>query len=88
MTADDLPAAFAGLPAAWREVLPGWTPEACQAVVDRVRAVSGTREIAPADPFRALRLVAPADVKVVVLDRKSTRLNSSHTDISRMPSSA
>lgn len=66
MTADDLPAAFAGLPAAWREVLPGWTPEACQAVVDRVRAVSGTREIAPADPFRALRLVAPADVKVVV----------------------
>ena len=24
----------------------------------------------------------------VVLDRKSTRLNSSHTDISRMPSSA
>ena len=26
--------------------------------------------------------------KYVVLDRKSTRLNSSHTDISRMPSSA
>ena len=25
---------------------------------------------------------------VVILDRKSTRLNSSHTDISRMPSSA
>ena len=25
---------------------------------------------------------------VVVVDRKSTRLNSSHTDISRMPSSA
>ena len=24
----------------------------------------------------------------IVLDRKSTRLNSSHTDISRMPSSA
>ena len=24
----------------------------------------------------------------VILDRKSTRLNSSHTDISRMPSSA
>ena len=28
------------------------------------------------------------DSKVKVLDRKSTRLNSSHTDISRMPSSA
>ena len=26
--------------------------------------------------------------KEVALDRKSTRLNSSHTDISRMPSSA
>ena len=29
-----------------------------------------------------------ADVLVTVTDRKSTRLNSSHTDISRMPSSA
>lgn len=66
MTADDLPAAFAALPAAWRAVLPGWTPAAQQAVVERVRAVSGTREIAPADPFRALRLVAPEAVKVVV----------------------
>ena len=27
-------------------------------------------------------------VLLLVLDRKSTRLNSSHTDISRMPSSA
>jgi uracil-DNA glycosylase len=66
MTADDLPAAFASLPAAWRAVLPAWTPAAEQAVVARVRAVSAGREIAPADPFRALRLVAPADVKVVV----------------------
>ena len=28
----------------------------------------------------------PSDIRLV--DRKSTRLNSSHTDISRMPSSA
>ena len=28
------------------------------------------------------------DCEVLLLDRKSTRLNSSHTDISRMPSSA
>ena len=28
------------------------------------------------------------DIKILFLDRKSTRLNSSHTDISRMPSSA
>ena len=67
MTADDLTAAFAGLPAPWRAVLPGWTAAATAAVVDRVRAVSGAREIAPADPFRALRLVAPSQARVVVL---------------------
>lgn len=66
MTADDLPAAFASLPPAWRAVLPGWTAGAEAAVVDAVRSVSGPREIAPPDPFRALRLVAPADVRVVV----------------------
>lgn len=66
MTADDLPAAFASLPAAWRAVLPGWTPAAQDAVIERVRAVSGVREIAPADPFRALRLVAPDAARVVV----------------------
>jgi uracil-DNA glycosylase len=66
MTADDLPAAFASLPAAWRMLLPGWTRDAEAAIVDRVRAVSGAREIAPADPFRALRLVPPGAVEAVV----------------------
>jgi uracil-DNA glycosylase len=66
MTAADLPAAFASLPAAWRSVLPGWTAAAEAAVVERVHAVSGDRPIGPPDPFRALRLVAPAQVKVVV----------------------
>jgi uracil-DNA glycosylase len=66
MTADDLPAAFASLPAAWRAVLPGWTPAAERAVGARVRAASGEHEIAPADPFRALRLVSPAAARVVV----------------------
>lgn len=66
MRADDLPAAFGSLPAAWRAVLPGWTPAAEQAVAARVRAASGDREIAPADPFRALRLVPPAAARVVV----------------------
>ena len=64
--ADDLPAAFAHLPPAWRRMLTGWTPAAEQAVADAVKAVSGDREIAPPDPFRALRLLAPDDVKVVV----------------------
>ena len=30
----------------------------------------------------------PQDTKIRIVDRKSTRLNSSHTDSSRMPSSA
>jgi uracil-DNA glycosylase len=67
MTADDLSTAFLSLPVAWQAELPGWTLAATAAVVQRVRAASGTREIAPADPFRALRLVPPAQVKVVVL---------------------
>jgi uracil-DNA glycosylase len=64
--ADDLPAAFASVPAEWRRLLRGWTPEREQAVVDAVRAASGEREIAPPDPFRALRLLAPGQVRVVV----------------------
>lgn len=66
MTADDLPAAFASLPAAWRERLPGWTDLTTQAVTNTVRAYSGDREIAPPDPFRALRLVPPEKVRAVV----------------------
>lgn len=66
MTADDLPAAFAGFPAAWREALPGWTPELESDVAARVRRASESRPIAPPDPFRALRLVPPEAVKVVV----------------------
>jgi uracil-DNA glycosylase len=65
-TAADLPAAFATLPGAWRNVLPGWTRELEEAVAEGVRRVSGDRPIAPPDPFRALRLVPPDRVKVVV----------------------
>ena len=39
-----------------------------------------------ADP--STRPIAGQSLKDRVIDRKSTRLNSSHTDISRMPSSA
>jgi uracil-DNA glycosylase len=66
VTADDLPAAFASIPPAWREALPGWTERACRDVVDRVRATSADRAIAPPDPFRALRFVPPDRVRVVI----------------------
>lgn len=66
MTADDLPATFAGLPPAWAAVLPGWGPAEADAIVAAARAVSGSRPIGPPDPFRALRLVGPADVRVVL----------------------
>jgi uracil-DNA glycosylase len=67
VTADDLPASFASVPAAWREALPGWSAELQNDVVDRVRQVSGSRSIAPMDPFRALRFATPEGVKVVIL---------------------
>ena len=35
-----------------------------------------------------LDLDRPVELKFVVTDRKSTRLNSSHSSVSRMPSSA
>ncbi|CAN5914246.1 uracil-DNA glycosylase [soil metagenome] len=66
MTADDLPAAFADMPPSWGRVLPGWTQALCGVVTERVKALSGDRPIGPPDPFRALRLVAPEAVKVVV----------------------
>jgi uracil-DNA glycosylase len=64
--ADDLPAAFDTLPEAWAKLLPGWTPALRAEVCRRVREISGDRPIGPPDPFRALRLVAPEDVKVVI----------------------
>lgn len=66
MTADDLEAAFASLPAAWAQALPNWTAARRAALIDRIRAVSDARPIAPEDPFRALRFGGPTSVKVVV----------------------
>ena len=67
MTTDDLPAAFATVPAAWRAVLPGWTTDTERTVVQAIRRVSANRPIGPDDPFRALRWVAPADVRVLIV---------------------
>lgn len=67
MTPAELDAAFATLPQAWRAVLPGWTRERLARVGACIVAVSGDRPIAPDDPFRALRLVPPEAVRVVVI---------------------
>lgn len=67
MKAHDLEAAFASLPLSWHAVLPGWTAAKRFAVSACIERVSGEREIAPDDPLRALRLVAPHGVKVVVI---------------------
>lgn len=67
MNAAGLEAALATLPPAWAAVLPGWTADRLAAVAACVREVSGERPIAPDDPLRAFRLLAPADVRVVVI---------------------
>ncbi len=66
MKAEDLPAAFAQVPQAWKQALPGWTQDRLVGVAERIREVSADRPIAPQDPFRALRLTPPDQVKVVV----------------------
>ena len=54
------------------------------------KAIAGHQQVA--DTFQQLGVLdGPAPMATLwdrTLDRKSTRLNSSHTDISRMPSSA
>ena len=57
------------------------TPDSWITVARRSSGFQAAATAAPSDRWR-MRLSASA------LDRKSTRLNSSHTDISRMPSSA
>ena len=78
---EDLSRRFA---AAWRR------QEGIDAAASPPFATSRAREV---DRWRGIvhdvfEATAPADVREAVLDRKSTRLNSSHEWISRMPSSA
>ena len=67
MKAADLEAALAAVPPAWRAVLPGWTSAALGEVRACIVTTSGEADIAPEDPYRALRLVPPEAVKVVVI---------------------
>mgnify|MGYP003346613027 CR=1 FL=1 len=65
-----------------RAVFDEWLEQ--QPVLVRISAAKRVRDEAE----RAARQAGDERVTVAHLDRKSTRLNSSHTDISRMPSSA
>ena len=60
--------------------------EACNVVEVLTTADFTVTETVPDE--EALKLVAPEYAAVMELDRKSTRLNSSHVSQSRMPSSA
>ena len=51
------------------------------------KTTAGKNTIKPA-ASNAIVFILIFFVSIATLDRKSTRLNSSHTDISRMPSSA
>ena len=73
--------------------------DAAQVVVDEIRAAGGTAEAFagdvsdPATSFAAVEAASTmGPLKIAVnnagIDRKSTRLNSSHSAVSRMPSSA
>ena len=67
MKAADLPAAFDTLPAAWRALAPRWDEQRIAGLARSIEAVSAQREIGPDDPFRALRLLTPEAVRVVIL---------------------
>ena len=57
----------------------GFSEETCEKIAEKI----------PEKPFQYIYSLRKRKVKVKIdRDRKSTRLNSSHTDISRMPSSA
>ena len=55
-----------------------------------LRISTAMEELAKGDAVVPLRLAEPTDshVQALMEDRKSTRLNSSHSSVSRMPSSA
>ena len=61
-------------------------------VIDEMQPSLGVQELKYIDPRRIRKIREIQKMRDpntgVELDRKSTRLNSSHTDISRMPSSA
>ena len=60
-----------------------------ETLIDKIRAVQyDTLPPAAIDMAKACVLDGIAVMLAGATDRKSTRLNSSHTDISRMPSSA
>ena len=67
-------------------------PQIASSYTDPRHIVQAVREIRGRRNFRfrrdTVRTVDPANRRLILEDRKSTRLNSSHRPLSRMPSSA
>ena len=61
------------------------TPEERAAAADEVAAINAAPDV---DDYATASVMNPAGIDWELVDRKSTRLNSSHTTVSRMPSSA
>ena len=82
---DEVTAPFGSQPLLDRTSMNTWEDAAVIAEINRI----GRRRIVLAGLWTSVCIVGPAlSALDQGLDRKSTRLNSSHTDISRMPSSA
>ena len=70
-----------------------WIPEVAE-VTPAIEAMAGTTSSVDMGTggmitkLAAAKIAMAAGCRMILSDRKSTRLNSSHTDISRMPSSA
>ena len=65
-----------------------WPMGQDSALMDSISSANVACGFHAGDPGTMRATIALAREKGVAIDRKSTRLNSSHTDISRMPSSA
>ena len=62
----------------------GRTLESKQQIVEELRQLIDNAELALVLDYQGLSIKEMSDLR----DRKSTRLNSSHSSVSRMPSSA